>query len=489
MSKYKHGIATSREQTQAIKPDLCENLVQCAIGTAPINTLKDPYAAVNVPILLSEKEDVEDAIGSTADVEKYTLMHSVYATFEKHAVSPLVVINVLDPNNPKHVEAVADKEITLVKNTATIEDAGILLDKLVVSDDTKTYKSGDDYVASFDAQGYVIIAVTKDGELAGKSTIKAAYSKLNPAGVTQEDIIGGVDENHVKSGTELLDDVYPVTGMISGIVTAPMYSKYPAVAVALEAKVQKVYGMFNGIAFVDLDSSGSGAKTFDKAEETKDKNVPSSRWITAFYPCVKSDGYVLSMSAFASALLQSVTANNEGIPSESIDNMDLKVDGICTEDGTAVTMTQDDVNDYLNRCGIVGAIKLPSWKAWGNNTTAYPKSTDPIDRWVKGVTMLNYLENRFKSDYLSRIGRNASYKTIESVVSEYNMTLNALCPDYLAGAEIVFDRKENPLSKLMQGHLVFRTRYADYAPAEYIENTFAYDTSLLEQALEGGTNE
>ena len=335
----------------------------------------------------------------------------------------------------------------------------------------------------------MIIAVTKDGELAGKTSIKTAYSKLNPDGVTQEDIIGGVDENHVKSGTELLDEVYPTTEVIPGIVTAPVYSKYPAVAVALEAKVQKVYGMFNGIAFVDLDSSATGAKTYDKAEETKEKNVPSSRWITAFYPCVKADGYVLSMSAFASALLQSVTANNEGIPSESIDNMDLKVDGICTEDGTAVTMTQDDINDYLNRCGIVGAIKLPTWKAWGNNTTAYPKSTDPIDRWMKGVTMLNYLENRFKSDYLSRIGRNASYKTIESIVSEYNMTLNALCPDYLAGAEIVFDRKENPLSKLMQGHLVFRTRYADYAPAEYIENTFAYDTSLLEQALEGGTNE
>ena len=138
MSKYKHGIATSREKTQAVKPDLCTNLVQCAIGTAPINTLKNPYAAVNVPILLTEKEDVEDAIGSTTDVEKYTLMHSVYATFEKHAVSPLVVINVLDPNNPKHVEAVTDKEIAIVKNTATIEDTGILLDKLVVSDDTKT---------------------------------------------------------------------------------------------------------------------------------------------------------------------------------------------------------------------------------------------------------------------------------------------------------------------------------------------------------------
>lgn len=489
MSKYKHGIATSREKTQSVKPELCNELVQCAIGTAPINTLKDPYAAVNVPILITEREEAEDVLGSTDEIERYTLMHSVYATFDKHAVSPLVVINVLDPNNPKHVEAAANEKLTVSKNMALIPESGILLDKLVVSDDTKTYKNEEDYVASFNALGQVVISLTKEGELYGKDSLTVSYSRLNPDGVTQEDIIGGVDENRVKTGTELLDEVYPVTGVIPGIVTAPVYSKYPAVAVALEAKVQKMYGMFNGIAFVDLDSSEDGAKTFDKVEKVKEEKVPVSRWVVPFYPSVKVDGYVLSMSAFASALLQSVTAANDGIPSESIDNMGLKVDGICTEDGTAVVMTQDEVNDYLNRCGVVGAIKLPSWNAWGNNTAAYPKSEDPIDRWIKSVTMLNYLENRFKSDYLSKVGRNANYKLIESVVTEYNMTLNALCPDHLAGAEIVFDRKENPLEQIMGGHLVFHTRYADYAPAEYIENTFAYDISLLEKALEGGNDE
>lgn len=489
MSKYKHGIGTSREKTQSVKPEMCNELVQCAIGTAPINTLKDPYAAVNVPILITEKEEAEELLGRTDEPERYTLMHSVYATFDKHAVSPLVVINVLDPNNPKHVEAVVNEEAAVAKNMVLIQETGILLDKLVVSDDTKTYQCEEDYVASFNALGQVVISLTKEGELYGKDKVMVSYSKLNPDGVTQEDIIGGVDENRVKTGTELLDEVYPVTGVIPGIVTAPLYSKYPAVAVALEAKVQKMYGMFNGIAFVDLDSSENGAKTFDKAETIKEERVPVSRWIVPFYPSVKVDGYVMSMSAFASALLQAVTAANDGIPSEAIDNMALKVDGICTEDGTAVVMTQDEVNDYLNRCGIVGAIKLPAWNAWGNNTAAYPKSEDPIDRWIKSVTMLNYLENRFKNDYLSKVGRNANYKLIESVVTEYNMTLNALCPDHLAGAEIVFDRKENPLEQIMSGHLVFHTRYADYAPAEYIENTFAYDISLLEKALEGGNDE
>jgi hypothetical protein len=129
---------------------------------------------------------------------------------------------------------------------------------------------------------------------------------------------------------------------------------------------------------------------------------------------------------------------------------------------------------------------LPTWKFWGNNTTAYPASNDPINRWIKCVTMLNYLENNFKVNYLSQVGRNASYKLVDSIVNEYNMFLNSLTPGHLAGAEIVFDKTENPIEQILNGKLVFRTRYADYTPAEVIENTFEYDTSILEEALSGG---
>lgn len=489
MSEYKHGIATDREATPEVKPDLCENMVQCVLGTAPVNTLKNPYGATNVPILLSQKKDVKSMLGFTSEMERYTLLHSTFASFDKHAVGPIVVINVLDPLNPNHIEVVAGKMVTVIKNMATVKDTGILLDKVAITDDSNTYEDGTDYVTSFDSNGYLVIAITEDGALNGKSSIQVSYSKINPDGVTDEDIIGGIDKDGVKTGVELLDEVYPQTGVYPGIVIAPVYSKSPSVAVALEAKVQKMYGIFNGAAFLDLDATESGATNVSKVKEVKEKNVPSSRWVTPFWPMVKSDGYVLSFSAFAAALLQSATAGNNNIPSESIDNLELKIDGICTADGKQIIMTQDDVNDYLNANGIVGALKLPTWKAWGNNTAAYPGSQDPIDRWMKGVTMLNYLENKFKKDYLSKIGRNASYKLVESIVGEYNMTLNALSPDYIAGAEIVFNRKDNPIENIKIGHLIFRTRYADYAPAEYIENEFAYDVSLLEAAFEGGSDE
>lgn len=486
MSKYKHGIATKRTKTQMVKPSMCANLIQVVIGTAPINTLENPKAAVNTPILLTDGDLVADAIGSTTAIEKYTIEHSVYASFEKHHVAPIVVINVLDPDNANHVEAVAGKEYTVVKKMVKIEETGILLDKVVVSSGSTSSVVGTDYVASFDSNGFLVIAIMEDGALASVDKINVAYAKLNPDGVTEEDIIGGVSADGTKTGLELLDEVYPETGIIPGIIIAPVYSKNQTVAVAMEAKAQKIYSMFNAICFVDMDTSSAGADTYAKVKDVKEKNVPSSRWLVPFWPMVKSSDMVLSYSAFAAALLQAITVGNSDIPSESIDNRELLVDGICLEDGKKVNMTQDDVNDYLNAYGVVGAMKLPEWKAWGNNTAAYPSSEDPIERWIKSVTMLNYLENKFKSDYLSDIGRSASYKLIESIVSEFNMSMNSLVPGYMAGGEIVFDRASNPISNILAGHLKFKTRYADYIPAEYIENEFSYDISMLESALSGG---
>lgn len=490
MSRYKHGIATKRKKTKMPQPSTGKSIVQVVVGTAPINTLDNPSEAVNKVILLNDEEDVSNLIGDTTEIERYTIMHSVYASFHKHMTAPIVAINVLDPENPNHVEVVVGEEYTVVKKVVTIEDLGILRDKVVVSEGETVYTAGDDYVTSFSDEGFLKIGITGEGALKDKEKITVAYSKLNPDGVSASDIIGGIDENMVKTGVELIDDVFPETKLIPTVALAPIFSKYASVALALESKVQKIYGMFNGIAFVDVATSGeSGAKDYTKVKAAKEKNLPASRWAVPFWPLVKVDGMKLSYSAFAAALLQSLTTENKDIPSESIDNQELLIDGICTDDGTPVTMTQDDVNDYLNAYGIVGAVKLPEWKAWGNNTAAYPASEDPIDRWIKSVAMLNYLENKFKSDYLPRVGRNANYKLIEGIVSEFNMAMNSLVPDYLAGGEIVFRRKDNPLENIMKGRIKFSTRYADYTPAEYIENEFEYDVNFLQNALGGGENE
>jgi phage tail sheath protein FI len=183
-------------------------------------------------------------------------------------------------------------------------------------------------------------------------------------------------------------------------------------------------------------------------------------------------------------MLQYVTVNNNNVPT-SPDNKDIPIDGIYAG-GKELHLTKRQVNNYLNAIGVLSFSYMNGWKCWGNNTSAYPDNTDPNNRFIKCVMVSNYLENRFKTEYLSTIGTDANYKVIDSVVSNYNADLNALVPDYLAGATVVFDKNENPMANILEGHFKFHTRYADYTPLEFIENEFTWDSQILQDALEGG---
>lgn len=484
MSDYKHGIQTSRKAAEPQSPAKSPENAVVVIGTAPINTADVP--AVNEPVLASKKSDAVAAMGTTEEFDKYTIPHSIYAHFHKFGAAPVVFINVLDPANPAHQTAVASKELTVESGQAVIEDAGILLEKLQVSDQDTVLTVGADYVASFDENGYVVIAATDTGQMAGLSQITVTYSRLKPEGVTDADIIGGVDEDGVRTGLELLDEIYPRFGVVPTILTAPGFSRKASVAAALEAKAQLIYGLTNGIAIVDLDSGSSGALKKEDVAKQKSKTVVSSRWNVAVWPMVQVDGYRIWQSAQAAALMQMAAVKNGGIPSESPDNLEYMIEGLCLEDGTSVRMTMDDVNDYLNRYGVCSALKLPEWKFWGSNTAAYPASRKAIDRWIKSVTMLNFMENRFKLDYAPSIGRNASAKKINDIVDQFNLFLNSLSPDHLSGAEIVFDIDENDMASMQEGHYKFHTRYADWGPLEFIENEFEYDANIQAEALKGG---
>lgn len=485
MRTYKHGIATKSNGAVGIAQSKTAYSAQVIIGTLPINTLKNPREAVNSIILLEDSEDLDNIVGKTNEIEKYTAMQGVYASLEVHKVAPIVVINVLDPDKSQHVQAVVGKEYNVVNKMVIIEDTGVLLDKVVVSENETTYKADDDYVASINSEGYLVIALTNDGAASSLQKLNISYAKLNPDGVTAEDIIGGVDENGIRSGLELLDEVFINTGVVPAIVTAPVFSKKKEVAAALEAKVRLIGSLHNAKSYIDIDSSeSSGATNIYNVAKIKEKNVPQSEFIDACWPMINKNGNVLAFSSFAAALAQAVATVNGDIP-DGIDNRELLIDGICTEDGTPVKVTQGDANSYLNANGIITSIRLPEWKAWGNNTAMYPDSKDPTKRWSKCVMMLNYLQNRFKTDYLSKVGRSATVKFIKSIVDEYNASLNALVPDYLAGGEIVFDTAKNPKASMLDGHYLFTTRYADYIPAEYIENDFTYDAQILSDVMEG----
>ena len=276
MSVYKHGIATSRQTAEPATPTQSTESAVFVVGTAPVNLAVSP--AVNVPVLAEKKSDAVAALGYSEEFDKYTLLHSIYSHFNKFGAAPVVFVNVLDPGKADHLTALASSDVAVTGGKAILKEKGVLLDKLKVSGSSGELKAGEDYVASFDDDGYVVIAATETGAMKALDSVSVTGSKLNPDGVTAEDIIGGIDETGTRSGLERVDEVYPRLGVVPTILIAPGFSKNPSVAAALEAKAQLIYSITNAIALIDLSSASDGATKKEDVAKEKAKTTVASRW-------------------------------------------------------------------------------------------------------------------------------------------------------------------------------------------------------------------
>ncbi len=492
MSIYKHGISTTRKSTGLTAPITSAANVTVVIGTAPINMAADPYRAANVPMVAYSKSDAVAKMGWSEDFQHYTIMQSVYASFQVFAVAPLVMINVLDPSNENHITAVTATDFEVSNKKTLIPVEGILHDKISISvangDAVETLEEGTDYVTSFADDGTTIIGYTEGGVKKAANGVKIAYTKLNPEGVTYQDIVGGYNvSTRLKKGMEVIADIYPKFGIVPGTLIAPGFSHIPAVNTAMTAKAQLIYSLFSCKVISDIDSGAEGAASIDAVKEWKNKNGYSDRRMFAAWPKVNVDGYHYYFSAQLSALLQKIAAENGGVPSDSCDNKLLKISGLVLEDGTEVIFDMDEANDYLNANGVISAVNVDGFLAWGNNTSVYPVSTDVVDRWVTSVMMFDYIENNFKRSFFSKVSNKTNYRQIEDVVLSENLTLNGLKGhDDIAGGEISFSREENPITQIIGGNIKFHERLATYPPMEDIQNEFEFDPTILEAALSGG---
>ena len=63
----------------------------------------------------------------------------------------------------------------------------------------------------------------------------------------------------------------------------------------------------------------------------------------------------------------------------------------------------DEANDYINANGVITAVNIDGFLAWGSNTSVYPQSTDVVDRWVTSVMMFDYIENNFKRSFFKKV--------------------------------------------------------------------------------------
>ena len=223
---YKHGIEVAEKATSLKTPLSTEYAAQVIFGTAPVNLAEYPEKAVNTPIMANSFEEAKAALGYSEDWKNYTLCQSMDASYNLFQVSPVIFVNVLDPE--RHVKELEEMTVPVSNGQAIVASIGILLKDLTVKMATETRTGSaevgaaaaagnpveltvdEDYLASFNDSGYLVVTILSSGAGSEAQELIISGKVLAPDLVTEEDLIGAYDSVTGKeTGLEVLRQVYP----------------------------------------------------------------------------------------------------------------------------------------------------------------------------------------------------------------------------------------------------------------------------------------
>ena len=482
MADYKHGVYVSEQATSLSAPITGSAGLIVVVGTAPINTLADPSAAVNTPLLANTYAEAVSQVGYSTDFDSYTICEAISAAFNVIGVAPIVMINVLDP--AKHSAALETESATVSNLTAKIDETGILLDELEIKNGDAALVKDTDYTTSWNDDGTLNIILISGGAGASATSLTVSGKKLDASKVTKTDIVGAVDTaTGAESGLEVLRQVYPKLSVVPGIVIAPKFSKDATVAAAMQSKVQSINECFNAMAYIDIDSSSTGATKYTDVKAQKTKQALTSTFAYAVWLKAKVGELIYCGATIAAAQTAYIDAANSDVPYVSPSNKSLTISAACLDDGTEVLLDRAQANT-VNSYGVATFINNEGFRLWGNNTCAYPSSTDPKDRWITGRRFFNWAGNDFIRSYAKDVDDPLNPRKIDAIVDAENAKGNGLvsmgaCARY----ELKYAADENTAEDLLNGVVKFHQYMSPFQPMEAIENTLEFDPYALQNAF------
>lgn len=477
---YKHGVYVSEQATSIVPAVNTTAGLPVIFGTAPVHLASDA-AKANRPVLCYSYAEAVAAFGYSEDWKKYTLCEAIYSQFALYGYAPVVLVNVLDP--AKHKKS-GEGTYTISDGAAKVAEA-VLLDTLKV----KTAEGGTDcvldtdYTAAYDDDGVLVISAISGGALDNAASLYASYEALDAESVTYSDIIGGVDTEGNSKGLEVLNQVFPITGLVPGLVLAPGWSHIPAVEAVMKAKAGNINEHFNAMCIVDVPTDA--VKKYTDVSAWKNNNNYTGENEIVCWPCVQNGEKLYHMSTHVMGVISSVDASNDDVPFESPSNKTMNIQGTCLEDGTEVVLGPENAN-YLNGQGIVTALNfIGGWKAWGNRTGCYPSNTDAKDAFIPIKRMFYWQAQTFIQTYWVKVDKPITKRLIQTVVDSENIRLNSLVAQgALLGARVEFLEDENPSTNLLDGKIKFHTYFTPPTPAREIDNVLEYDPDYFSTLYE-----
>lgn len=437
MSEYLHGAYGDTQANGNRVSTESASAIVC-IGTAPVQTLAlasgESYP-VNKPVLVRNIAEAKRYFGYSDDWAKYTLCEAMHHFFETKGVGPLIMINVLDPQNTSHKSA---EETTVskkpVNNIITIPDAeDVILESVNVktSGDTPTEKAkGTDYTITYSSakKTITITGITNLGE----DALTITYSTVDASGVTSDDVIGSTDGLGTNTGIFAVKNVYQMTGVIPAYMIAPGFSSVPAVHSAMYQNSQKINGHWDAWLFVDLPiASGETPLTMDTAVTWKNSNGYNHENETVYYPMIDgTDERKYHLSVIAAANFLELLSENDGIPYHSASNTDAPIirNLWMGESATGKVFDDEIINEKLNKNGVASAAYVGGrWAVWGAHSANYSQNdADYVNVAETNLMMLYYVSNDFQARRPRDVDKPMTANDIASIVAEEQTRLDSL---------------------------------------------------------------
>jgi phage tail sheath protein FI len=485
---YQHGIYKQEQPTSLTTPSTTSAGLQVCVGAAPINLADDPSAAVNVPVLCSTFAEAKAAVGYSDDFANYSLCEDIDASFRVFAVAPIILINVLDPS--KHKKTLDATTAPVVDHQAVVEELGILPGTVAITAGGTALVKDTDYTLAFDDDGNLVVTLLTTGAGADAEEISVTADALDPTKVTEADIIGSTDPTTGKNtGLQAVLDIFPKLGVVPGLIVAPKWSTSANVDAAMNALCSALGAQFTCNSVADISSaSANGAIVYTGVKAVKEAAGLSSKHEIAAWPMAKIGDKIYHYSALLAALIAATDAGNDDVPNLSPSNKPLPISATVLEDGTEVLLTLEQAN-VVNSYGVVTAVNFGGFRSWGNNTAAYPSSTDPIERWIGVRRFFDWWGNNLILTFFQKVDDLTNYRLIENIVDSENIVGNSYANrGYCAQAHVQFSEAENPITQILGGKIIFHMFLAPYTPAEAIEFLLEFNPSAIEAELSGGAS-
>lgn len=432
MAEYKHG-AYGLVNTNGNPDAAASQNAIVYVGTAPVHMVEGGADNVGKPVLVRNIAEAKKYFGWSEDFAAFTLCEAMQAHLVNNAIGPIVLINVLDPDDDDHKASTkTTATLTPVNGRAVLTNAAdCIVDTIVVKVSSSEKVKGTDYELAYDLnKNTVTIIELTEGALSTSCTVE--YYKLDETDVTNAEFIGTDDGAGLRTGLQAVKNVYQACGMIPAYLCCPGFGEIKACHDAMAELTHQINGhwqcwMFTDIPLVDNET----AVTLDTAATWKTTNLYNRENETVSFPMATGvDGKHYHLSVLRAANFQQAMEENGGFPMQSASNTDCPIIANLYMGEANEGRVYDDeiINAKLNAHGIASAAFVGGrWAIWGAHAAPWDVANeDMVAVSETNRMMLYYISNDFQHRRVYNVDRPTTKNDVLSIVAEEQTRLDAL---------------------------------------------------------------